>query len=277
MRLHSKTVLLTLLLPVILAGPACTVIESRQPCPCWATIEMERFRNLMGYEDVRTGIFTGGYLLESETAHLADYVTQPYEKALRDRVPTTVSAACGFEGMMFRSDTLFSNKGAETGRLWTASLTQDCDGDLAYFDLEPHKDYTAVKFVIVGIVSVDEFEYDMRVRANYNGLRLRDRKPVEGAYVAYPRPLEAGMMFEVRVPRQMDDEMVLDLLVPRDDRDYTLDDRVDVIPLGRKLVQQGFSWEKEDLDDAVVTIDVSRLDIGVIVSEWKEETFDENI
>ena len=277
MRHDRKAGFSAVVLAFLLAGTACTVVESRQPCPCWATINLEHFRELKNYEDVLTGILTSSRLIENETVSLTDYVSLPYEKELKDRVPTTVSAASGFEDMTMRSDSLVSDRGAEVSRLWTASLTRDCDGDMAFFNLQPHKDYSTVTFIVLGVVSADEFDYDMRVRANWNGVRLRDRKPVEGAYVAYPRPLEAGVMFEVRVPRQMDDEMVLDLLAPRSDRDYTLDDRVEVIPLGQRLKSQGFSWDKEDLDDAVVTIDLARLNAGVIVSDWSEEAFDEKI
>lgn len=277
MRHDRKAGFSAVVLSFLLAGTACTVVESRQPCPCWATINLEHFRELKNYEDVLTGILTSSRLIENETVSLTDYVSLPYEKELKDRVPTTVSAASGFEDMTMRSDSLVSDRGAEVSRLWTASLTRDCDGDMAFFNLQPHKDYSTVTFIVLGVVSADEFDYDMRVRANWNGVRLRDCKPVEGSYVAYPRPLEAGVMFEVRVPRQGDDEMVLDLLVPRSDRDYTLDDRVEVIPLGQRLRSQGFSWDKEDLDDAVVTIDLARLNAGVIVSDWSEEAFDEKI
>lgn len=277
MRHDRKAGFSAVVLAFLLAGTACTVVESRRPCPCWATINLDHFRELRNYEDVLTGILTSSRLIENETVSLTDYVSQPYEKELKERVPTTVSAACGHEAMTMRSDSLVSDRGAEVGRLWTASLTRDCSDDLEYFELEPHKDYATITFVILGIVSADEFDYDMRVRANWNGVRLRDRKPVEGAYLAYPRPLEAGVMFEVRVPRQGDNEMVLDLLVPRSDRDYTIDDRVEVIPLGQRLRSQGFSWDKGDLDDAVVTIDMARLSVGVEVSEWGEENLDETI
>ena len=276
MKCYKKTFFLATVL-FLLADSACTVIEPRQHCPCWATINLERFSELKNYEDVLTNILINSSLINSETVALADYVAQPYEKKLKDRIPTTVSCASGFDGMTARSDSLICDRGSEVSRVWTASLTQECEGDQAYFDLQPHKDYTTVTFVVLGIVSADEFDYDMRVRANYNGIRLRDRKPVEGAYLAYLRPLEAGVMFELRVPRQLDDEMVLDLLVPRSDRIYTTDDRIDVIPLGHRLKAQGFSWDKEDLDDAVVTIDMARLDVGVIISEWKEEAIDEVI
>ena len=277
MRHDRKTGFSAVVLALLLAGTACTVVESRRPCPCWITINLDHFGELKNYEDVLTGILTSSRLIENETVSLTDYVSQPYEKELKERVTTTVSAASGFEAMTMRSDSLVSDRGAEVSRLWTASLTRDCRDDLEYFELEPHKDYATITFVILGIVSADEFDYDMRVRANWNGVRLRDRKPVEGAYVAYPRPLEAGVMFEVRVPRQGDDEMVLDLLVPRSDRGYTLDDRVEVIPLGQRLKSQGFSWDKEDLDDAVVTIDLARLNAGVIVGDWNDESFDEKI
>lgn len=277
MRHDRKAGFSAVVLALLLAGTACTVVESRRPCPCWATINLDRFSELKNYEDVLTDILINSSLIRSETVALADYVTQPYVQKLKDRIPTTVSCANGFDGMTVRSDSLVCDRGSEVSRVWTASLTQECDGDCAYFDLQPHKDYTTVTFVVLGIVSADDFEYDMRVRANYNGMRLRDRKPIEGAYLAYLRPLEAGVTFELRVPRQLDDEMVLDILSPRSDRSYTTDDRIDVIPLGQRLKAQGFSWDKENLDDVVVTIDIARLDVGVIISEWKEEAFDENI
>ena len=277
MRLDSKLGLSAALLSLLLAGTSCTVRESRQPCPCWATINLEHFMELKDYKDVFTGILTSTSLIESETVALTDYAAQPYEKKLVSRIPHTISSACGFEAMTVRSDSLVCDRGAEVSRVWTASLTQDCNDDLVYFDLQPHKDYTKITFIVLGIVSSDEFQYDMRVRANYNGIRLRDRKPVEGPYLAYVRPLEAGVMFEVRVPRQADDEMVLDMLAPRSDRMYTVDDRFDVIPLGQRLKAQGFSWDKEDLDDAVVTIDFARLSVGVTVTEWTEDSLDETI
>ena len=84
-------------------------------------------------------------------------------------------------------------------------------------------------------------------------------------------------MYEVRVPRQMDEEMVLDILIPRSDRDYTVDDRVDLMALGKKLSSQGFSWDKEDLDDVLVTIDYSRVIVSVEIGDWTEHGLDVEI
>lgn len=277
MRLRGKISIPVILYSLFVAVTACSIKESRQLCPCWATINLEHFEELMDYEFAITDVITGSRLIEDETVVFSDYAAQPYEKKLEHRIPTTISAACGFEAMSSHSDSLICERGSEVSRLWTACLTRDCNGDHAWFDLHPHKDYTTITFIVLGIDSSDEFMYDMRVRANYNGIRLRDRKPVEGPYLAYVRPKEAGVMFDVRVPRQADDEMVLDMLVPRSDRLYTVDDRIDVIPLGPRLKSQGFDWGKEDLDDAVVTIDFARLNANVKVKEWDEEEINETI
>ena len=277
MRPDGKISLPAVLVSLFVAGTACSIKESRQLCPCWATVNLAHFEELMDYEYARTEIITGSRLIEDETVAFSDYAARPYEKKLEHRAPTTIAAACGYEAMSSHSDSLICKLGSEVGRVWTASLTQDCNGDYAWFDLHPHKDYTTITFIVLGIDSADEFMYDMRVRANYNGVRLRDRKPVEGPYVAYVRPREAGVIFDVRVPRQADDEMVLDMLAPRPDRTYTVDDRIDVIPLGLRLRSQGFDWGKEDLDDAVVTIDFASLSTNVIVREWKKEEIEETI
>lgn len=269
---HSVTVLL-------LYGTlfACTVKESRQECPCWAIFNLENFLELKDYEDVMTGILTANRLMDKETVALTDYAVRPYEKKLSSRITTTFTGAVGFDGMVCRSDSLVCDRGAECSSLWTANTTLPCDDDYVWVDLHPHKDYSKITFVVLGIASTDEFEYDLRVRANYNGIRLRDRKPVEGSYLAYARPLEAGAMYEVRVPRQMDEEMVLDILIPRSDRDYTVDDRVDLMALGKRLSSQGFSWDKEDLDDVLVTIDYSRVIVSVEIGDWTEHGLDVEI
>ena len=70
--------------------------------------------------------------------------------------------------------------------------------------------------------------------------------------------------YEVRIPRQLRNEIVLELLDPSQDSNVP----VSVIDVGKALESKGFDWEKTDLDDMNVVVDFTRMQAFVEVVDW---------
>ena len=265
--------ILPLLLP---AFPlvSCSIKESRAECPCYALIDLDEYAELSDAEDILVTVRGGGVSSNSEVK-LTDCLGCGHEEKV-GRSSVIFCSASGYGDMNVQSDSVRAPGNMEWGKIFSDGQIADCDDDICVVRMRPHKEYCTVIFLVVGVPS-EGLLFDMRVRANSDGVRLRDSKPLEGAYTAYVSGSFAGSVCSVRIPRQEDDNMVLDLLEHREDRTYTAEDILTSFPLGRMIRAQGFSWTKSSLDDVYITIDYSRMIADVSIIEWNEKDIEESI
>lgn len=259
-------------LPVLIS---CSIKESRTECPCYALINLDEYAELPETKDVLLTVQNGREVRQKEVSML-DCLGKGHEEVV-SRSSTIFCSASGYEDMDRKSDSIRAPKNAEWGKLFSDGQVVDCNDDVRDVLMRPHKEYCTVIFLVVGIPTDEPQLYDMRVRANSNGIRLRDNRPLSGSYIAYITNSFVGSVSSIRIPRQEDDEMVLDLLLHRENRDYTVDDKVTTFPLGRMIKTQGFSWTKASLDDVYVKIDYSRMSPEISIREWDENKVEEQI
>ena len=154
-------------------------------------------------------------------------------------------------------------KGTECSPLFAWAEKVIAEGDLYYTEVSPHKQYSVMNIIVVGLLPGEDFTYDIRVKANCNALKLYELSPVEGAYTLVAKHKNASG-YEVRIPRQLRNEIVLELLDPSQDSNVP----VSVIDVGKALESKGFDWEKTDLDDMNVVVDFTRMQAFVEVVDW---------
>lgn len=268
---HKYLCPLVLLLAV---SASCSIKEDRRVCPCYLSLDISEAA--MKGEHARALVtLVSGSLLSQESLLTQDYLEADYEVTVPRR---EVSASCviGHDDLWWRSDTLMPPSGLEWGPVLLARSTEDCDDDLRHVKMSFHKEYCKVSFLLVGVSDPEAYPFDIRLRANSNALRMRDRRPLDGRYTVFARPSNTAL-FTVLMPRQAENEVAVDLLWHSEEHRYALDDLVTSIDLGRELAAQRYDWEKDDLDDIYVTIDVVRASASISIREWEHTDIEEVI
>ena len=139
-------------------------------------------------------------------------------------------------------------------------------------DVELHKEFCTVSFTLGedGYTS----PYDIEVWGNVAGVSAWDLMPVLGEF-RYA-PMQKNGVYQVRVPRQVDNSLELVMLeIPGQvgyDEERAGDDGervvVDRLPLGEYIARSGYDWTAEDLDDVNVALDLEMQQVMITVSGW---------
>jgi len=139
-------------------------------------------------------------------------------------------------------------------------------------DVELHKEFCTVSFTLGedGYTS----PYDIEVWGNVAGVSAWDLMPVHGEF-RYA-PMQENGVYQVRVPRQVDNSLELVMLEIPDQVGYDGeragddDERVvvDRLPLGEYIARSGYDWTAEDLADVNVALDLEIQQVMITVSGW---------
>ena len=270
MKFNKTVSLLCACALALLAAVGCSIREDRSDCPCYVALHYGEFADKD--TSARLQIRQGGRTVREEP--LGPEELSEGSEVQVERAENTFSVITGDEHLTQRDDSVYARRGHEWGEVWSDTRTVDCGDDLRDVTFTPHKDFCTVTFLIKGLDPEKDYPYEIRVKAGCNGMRLSDRAPLEGDYVAYPRRIPGTNLFEVRLPRQIDDDQTAELLIPRDDRLYTDDDVVKTFPLGQMLLRQGYSWETNDLEDVTVVVDFAWTLVTVQVNGWGDTPYD---
>ena len=132
-------------------------------------------------------------------------------------------------------------------------------------DVELHKEFCAVSFTLgeEGYSS----PYDIEVWGNVAGVSAWDLMPVQGDF-RYA-PMQKNGVYQVRVPRQVDNSLELVMLEIPDQVGYDGERVVvDRLPLGEYIARSGYDWTAEDLADVNVALDLEMQQVMITVSGW---------
>ena len=139
-------------------------------------------------------------------------------------------------------------------------------------DVELHKEFCTVSFTL----GEDGYSspYRIEVWGNVAGVSAWDLMPVQGEF-RYAPILKNGV-YQVRVPRQVDNSLELVMLEIPDqvgyDGERAGDDGervvVDRLPLGEYIARSGYDWTAEDLADVNVALDLEMQQVMITVSGW---------
>ena len=296
---------------VILLLSSCFVKEDRDGCPCWMTVEMpdrvgQDWRSPVGTGDDGTVVLRLRGNSDEDAVDYAYKVTEAVRAdvgALEYEVPrgaVGVSAvAFGNEipGRAEYDEKAAGYDGGMHNRVWHDGKSAGYDGDqirisvgeqmdslYGFFkmyhtrcesircDVELHKEFCTVSFTLGedGYTS----PYDIEVWGNVAGVSACDLMPVHGEF-RYA-PMQENGVYQVRVPRQVDNSLELVMLEIPDQAGYDGeragddDERVvvDRLPLGEYIARSGYDWTAEDLADVNVALDLEIQQVMITVSGW---------
>ena len=280
---------------------SCSIKEDRDGCPCWMTVEMPGQAGHDGEkvgQDGRSPVGAGDdgcvvlRLRGNSDEDAVDYEYQVTEAvrvdvgALEYEVPrgsvgvsavafsNEIPGRAGYDGKSagYDGDEIRVPVGEQMDSLYGFFKMYHTRCESVLCDVELHKEFCTVSFTLGedGYTS----PYDIEVWGNVAGVSAWDLMPVQGEF-RYAPILKNGV-YQVRVPRQVDNSLELMMLEIPDlvgyDGERAGDDGervvVDRLPLGEYIARSGYDWTAEDLADVNVALDLEMQQVMITVSGW---------
>lgn len=285
------TVMNRLLFVMWMAGmlllSSCSVKEDRSGCPCWMTVDLSdvaesrwkspKVQSCAEYQEVTKSLESRQHIAESVVLRLrgnsdedeVDYSYQVTEAvragvgALEYEVPR---GSVGVSAVAFGNE--IPGRAGYDGDEIRVPVGEQMDSLYGFFkmyhtrcesvlcDVKLHKEFCTVSFTLGedGYIS----PYDIEVWGNVAGVSAWDLMPVLGVF-RYA-PMQKNGVYQVRVPRQVDNSLELVML---EDSEI-----VDRLPLGEYIARSGYDWTAEDLADVNVALDLEMQQVTITVSGW---------
>ena len=286
---------------VVMFLSSCSIKEDRDECPCWMTVEMPdrvghdgsvvlRLRGnsdedavdyaykvsesikadvgILEYEVPRGAVGVSAVAFGNEIPGRAEYDEKAagYDGGMHNRVWHDGKSA-GYDG-----DEIRVPVGEQMDSLYGFFKMYHTRCESVLCDVELHKEFCTVSFTLGedGYTS----PYDIEVWGNFAGVSAWDLMPVLGEF-RYA-PMQKNGVYQVRVPRQVDNSLELVMLeIPGQvgydgERAEDVGERVvvDRLPLGEYIARSGYDWTAEDLADVNVALDLEMQQVMITVSGW---------
>ena len=263
---HLGPAAVTLLaMAALFASWSCTVLEDRDVCPAYLTVRSDGHVGEAGFNKEIT------YNLSTQSERVLERANSPFETFRSEgkifKVPrketVDVMAFGGLRDMAFIGDVLRITPGKQCDSLLCGSGNIWIPADLGEIKVPLYRNYCRVQMGLVGEVYYP-YPYYFVVKGNVDGYTLPDLKPHPGEFW-YRCDVLAGDIFEARVPRQLDNSLIIEARLVEDGSLVT------EIPLGQIADQMGYDWHKTDLDDMLINIDFARTMITISVNDWTQE------
>ena len=294
------TVMNRLLFVMWMAGmlflSSCSIKEDRNGCPCWMTVDLSdvaescwkspEVQSNIEHQDVTKSPESRSNVAENVLLRLrgnsdedaVEYEYQMTEAVRADAGTLEYEVPRGSVGV---SAVAFSRRG--TGRAGNDGdeiripVGEQMDSLYGFFkmyhtrcesvlcDVDLHKEFCTVSFTLgeEGYSS----PYDIEVWGNVAGVSAWDLMPVLGEF-RYA-PMQENGVYQVRVPRQVDNSLELVMLEIPDQVGYDGERVVvDRLPLGEYIARSGYDWTAEDLADVNVALDLEMQQVMITVSGW---------
>lgn len=235
----------------ILFLASCSVKEARNNCPCQVDIDLSDFAKVSHSVRVKVGEerFQRSLIREDSL--------QMQLTILREgKLPVAVWS--GVKAMTERGDTVRAAGVNTCDSLYLYSDPGENPGENLRVKAVPHKQFASV-FLSIQTEPEREAPSQIRVRSDSNGLALPDGAPVEGALEIRA---DGNGKYQFRLPRQHPSSLIVLEMEGADGQEKSY-------PLGAWILDSGYDWEAEDLDDLVIGMDLAQWDILVEVIPWE--------
>lgn len=292
------TVMNRLLFVMWMAGmlflSSCSIKEDRDGCPCWMTVDLSdvaesrwkspEVQSSIDYHSVTKSLKSRSNVAENILLRLRgnsdeDAINYEYQVteavradagALEYEVPrgsvgvsavafgNEIPGRAGYDGKSagYDGDEIRVPVGEQMDSLYGFFKMYHTRCESVLCDVELHKEFCTVSFTLGedGYTS----PYDIEVWGNVVGVSAWDLMSVKGDF-RYA-PMQKNGVYQVRVPRQVDNSLELVML---EDSEI-----VDRLPLGEYIVRSGYDWTAEDLADVNVALDLEMQQVMITVSGW---------
>lgn len=261
-----------LILCAIITLVSCSTIkEDRSECPSYLTFDVDAFI-AAGF---RTAVVSyqaeNGDVFQDEIT-LAQYRGVGYEVPIERGHRSQVSVVAGLERSTISETSVRALNNSPFDRIWAYASDIEPAGDLEVIRTAPHKQFCDVTFTFPEGTPEDvDFPYVLRVRTTFNGFGLYSLSPLPilSGYETCSYP-DKDNGYSVVLPRQGDYDIWLDIILPGDESQAP-GQVLYIIDLGKRFIDAGYDWTKQDLDNISVLVDFSAGDPEIIVNPWTDD------
>ena len=247
--MFSRTCIGALL--ALAALQSCSVKEDRGECPCLLTFD---FSASSPREGMAWHVLPLAHAPMSGSFEEADLSGGYVLEVPRDSVKVVVE--CGTDGTYLPLTGLRVNEGDEFPRLYLSCHDLDTRCECACDTVLLHREHAVLHVYFRGALADGE---TVEVRGNVCGCEV-DGTPVPGPYVVRLDPDPRGLA-SVCLPRQTDGSLEMAI--------YDRGSLVRVLRIGEYIVESGYDWSAEDLEDIGLEIDYSLSEIRLSSNMWK--------
>lgn len=249
-----------LFLSFILA--ACSVKEDRDFCPAWIVVYSNGYVADGCQGSLTCNVSTDGQ--ESIAFGKSDFNSFANRGDLVLEVPRNeqvyVDIFCGLDDMALSGSVLAIPMGCCSDCIYSGHSSVFVRGEEGETGLSLNKDYAQITMSVKGEVP-EEYPFYFRIIGNVDGYSLPGGTPHRGEFDYSPNE-EPGHLFRVRVPRQLDDSLLLEIYQKEDGSLVTRQE------LGKMIIQLGYDWSAADLKDIGLGIDMSEASFTINVEAW---------
>ena len=234
----------------------CSVKEDRQMCPCRLMLDMTGIDTVLVRKVNLLVVSDNGIVL----ADSVDY--RDFSKLYVRDVPHGFLKVNVWGGDNTGRDLLIPY-GCECPSFYMHAFEVDTRGEVCRESVQLKKNHCCLTVLMDGR---KDLPYSLTVRGRVNGYQA-DGLPSRGDFscVAYPAD-DSGV--QVIIPRQTDSSLLLDV----EDAESSV---IRSFALGEYLINGGYDWNAENLEDATVILDYCITGIKIIYKGWdKEYTYD---
>ena len=256
---------------------SCTVLEDRDPCPCYLEVDFSKVG-----KDIREWqmwLFTQeGKLLFKDTVYRRSYTAPYIVKVPRDSKVQCLlwgNARAGtcLEEHYSLYTSLNKKSGSLADSLYFSTDTISTMGEESLLSVEPRKEFATVDIYMEGWVGID-YQASLELVCGAQGFYV-NRDFIGGEVGCDMRFFDYGdyyTQFRGRILRQPDTEnIILSLFIQKLEIDGTSGSvLVDMdIPLGMYLEQNGYDIQAADMPDIVMNVDYSYNNLVIKAENWE--------
>lgn len=265
------------LLAGIISLPGCTVLEDRDPCPCYLEVDFSQVDKSI--REWQMWLFSpSGELLFKDTVYRRSY-SSPYVV----EVPRNTGVQCLLWGnarggtSLNESFSLYTSlqhlPGLPADSLFFSTDTISTMGEESSLKVVPHKEFATVDICLQGWIGVD-FDASMELVCGTQGFYV-DRRFLAGNVSSNMKLFDMGdyyTQFRGRILRQPDTEnIILSLLIKKREIDGSIGETLidKDIPIGKYLEENGYDMHTLHMSDIVMDVDYSYTSLVIKAEDWE--------
>ena len=243
--------------------PSCSISEDRSECPCFLVLDFSTLEcsSLIsqGFDSLRLELSDRNGFDKSECFALDSYV-QEYCVSV-PKTGVQVSVICAEEAYAYLDRKLQIPQGMDCPKVYMQTEWMETATDGVRRTVSLHKNWCNIELNMVHPELGSQGMQMVSLEGNICGYDF-DGSLLEGPFYCLSRMNSDGI-FRIKVPRQRDDSLRLRL--------YSRDlEELKTFPLGTCIIESGYDWTAEDLEDISVSLDFASSSIKVSTSKWKK-------
>lgn len=241
----------------VIAVVSCSLKEDRIECPCVFTLDL----TACAIEDD----FLTFTLWDSDEEIMSDLyfrrdVGKKYEYDLA-RKEYVASAYTGDKNQYKVGRHLLVRRGSQADSLFAWSSILYANAETVEARVRLYKQFATFTFDMSEF-EADNIPYRVRIVSGFGGIDIQTLSPVENDF-EYEFILDGSNSYPVRIPRQGDDGMAIDI--------FRESKNVGHIPLGENLRNAGYDWSAKDLQDVIYEVSGNEVEVSVDISDWDDD------